>query len=109
MAYWRNRSGRFVDKKKQFVTQKLKYCNTNVIGTLGCRKMKIETTITIKQTLLALAKGSLSKDKAIATAKGNAMNEFNNKKFVAVDDLIEELEDLHEMRRLELIKQLKGE
>jgi hypothetical protein len=31
------------------------------------------------------------------------------KKWVSVDELIEELEDLHEMRRLELIKQLKGE
>jgi hypothetical protein len=32
-----------------------------------------------------------------------------DKKWVSVDELIEELEDLHEMRRLELIKQLKGE
>ena len=32
----------------------------------------------------------------------------NNKMWVSVEDIIEELEDLHEMRRLELIKQLKG-
>ena len=35
---------------------------------------------------------------------------FNpTEKWVSVDELIEELEDLNEMRRLELIKQLKGE
>jgi hypothetical protein len=66
--------------------------------------MKIKTTKEIINNELGVILNSVDYD------VNNTLFEINkNKKWVSVESLIEELEDLHEMRRLELIKQLKGE
>ena len=105
MAHRRNKSRGFVNKNITFVTQKLKYCNTNVIGTLGCRKMEIKTSAEILHECAENIRNRLPK---IQSSK------YENKKWVRHDELNALLKGLidmgHDPVGLEIVqKEITGE
>jgi hypothetical protein len=67
--------------------------------------MEIKTTIQIIKDGLGNEINAIEIDAKCLSFK----NKYLETEWISVDELIEELEDLHEMRRLELIKELKGE